>query len=52
MYYRGAQAALVVYDITNLESFEGAKNWAIDLKRNENLIDCSFFLVGNKADLE
>ena len=28
MYYRGAEAAIVVYDITSFESFEGAKSWA------------------------
>jgi len=32
MYYRGAEAAIVVYDITSFESFEGAKSWVHDLK--------------------
>ena len=27
MYFRGANAALIVYDITNRESFERAKYW-------------------------
>ena len=27
MYYRGAQAAVVVFDVTSRQSFEGAKNW-------------------------
>jgi GTPase SAR1 family protein len=27
MYYRGAAAALVVYDITSYDSFTGAKTW-------------------------
>ena len=27
MYYRGAQAAVVVFDVTSRASFEGAKNW-------------------------
>merc|ERR1719249_6525 len=33
MYYRGAGAALVVYDITNPESFAGAKSWVKELQR-------------------
>lgn len=27
MYYRGANAAIIVYDITSEKSFEGAKRW-------------------------
>jgi Ras-related protein Rab-5C len=27
MYYRGASAAVVVFDVTNRDSFEGAKSW-------------------------
>ncbi|CAK7334948.1 unnamed protein product [Dovyalis caffra] len=51
MYYRGAAAAVVVYDITSMDSFERAKKWVIELQRqgNPNLI---MFLVGNKVDLE
>jgi GTPase SAR1 family protein len=32
MYYKGASAGLVVYDITNPDSFEGAKNWVKELQ--------------------
>ncbi|KAJ6759477.1 DRAB5-RELATED, partial [Salix koriyanagi] len=48
MYYRGAAAAVVVYDITSMDSFERAKRWVIELQRqgNPNLI---MFLVGNKV---
>jgi small GTP-binding protein len=51
MYYRGAQAAIVVYDITNAESFERAKNWVKELQRqgNPNIV---IALSGNKVDLE
>jgi len=50
MYYRGAQAAIVVYDITNQESFAKAKNWIKELQRqaNPNIV---IALAGNKADL-
>ena len=33
MYYRGAVAAVVVYDITSEQSFLGAKGWVSELKR-------------------
>ncbi|KAL5572676.1 hypothetical protein UlMin_022273 [Ulmus minor] len=50
MYYRGAAAAVVVYDITSMESFVRAKKWVQELQRqgNPNLV---MFLAGNKADL-
>ncbi|XP_052199049.1 ras-related protein RHN1-like isoform X2 [Diospyros lotus] len=51
MYYRGAAAAVVVYDITSMDSFERAKKWVRELQRqgNPNMVT---FLVANKADLE
>lgn len=51
MYYRGAKAALVVYDITDAKSFEKAKMWVNELKQQcgPGLI---LTLVGNKIDLE
>jgi len=50
MYYRGAQAAIVVYDITNADTFERAKNWVKELQRqaSPNIV---IALAGNKADL-
>jgi small GTP-binding protein len=50
MYYRGAQAAIVVYDITSAESFERAKAWVEELQRmgSTNIL---IALAGNKLDL-
>lgn len=50
MYYRGAQAAIVVYDITNQDTFGRAKNWVKELQRqaSPNIV---IALAGNKADL-
>ncbi|CAB4063279.1 Ras-related protein RABF2b,Ras-related protein RHN1,Ras-related protein Rab5A,Ras-related protein Rab-5B,Vacuolar protein sorting-associated protein 21,Ras-related protein Rab-31,Ras-related protein Rab-22A,Ras-related protein Rab5,Ras-related protein RABF2a,Ras-related protein Rab-5A,Ras-related protein Rab-5C,Ras-related protein RABF1 [Lepeophtheirus salmonis] len=50
MYYRGAQAAIVVYDVTNQDSFIRAKNWVKELQRqaSPNIV---IALAGNKADL-
>jgi Ras-related protein Rab-5C len=51
MYYRGAKAALVVYDITDKKSFTKGQDWVNELKQQcgPNLI---ISLVGNKVDLE
>jgi len=51
MYYRGAAAAVVVYDITNPDSFTGAKSWVKELQRrgDPNVV---IALAGNKADLD
>ena len=38
MYYRGAQAAIVVYDITNTDTFERAKTWVKELQRQVQII--------------
>lgn len=50
MYYRGAAAAIIVYDITNNDSFVRAKKWVQELQRqgNANLV---MALAGNKSDL-
>jgi Ras-related protein Rab-5C len=50
MYYRGAQAALVVYDITNNDSLRRAKMWVKEL-RQVNANEMVIGLAGNKADL-
>ncbi|KAL0978251.1 hypothetical protein UPYG_G00168000 [Umbra pygmaea] len=49
MYYRGAQASIVVYDITNTETFVRAKAWVSELQKqaSKNMV---IALVGNKAD--
>ncbi|KAI8077355.1 ras-related protein rab-21-like protein [Gilbertella persicaria] len=51
MYYRGASAAILVYDITSEESFTELMSWMEELKKNmsENLL---IHIVGNKIDLE
>ncbi len=51
MYYRGAAAAVVVYDITSQESFEGAKRWVSELKGMQSS-EVVIALAGNKVDQE
>uniref|UniRef100_A0A673AH42 small monomeric GTPase n=1 Tax=Sphaeramia orbicularis TaxID=375764 RepID=A0A673AH42_9TELE len=50
MYYRGAQAAIVVYDITNTDTFARAKNWVKELQRQAST-NIVIALAGNKADI-
>ena len=51
MYYRGAAAAIVVFDITKKDSYNGAKSWVKELQRrgDPNVV---IALAGNKADME
>jgi len=49
MYYRGAQAALLVYDITSQESFEELSSWIEG--SIQSMID-PFFLALNSLILE
>ena len=51
MYYRGAAAAIIVYDITSADSFARAKAWVRELQRQGGP-GMVMALAGNKADLE
>ncbi|KAJ1755401.1 Vacuolar protein sorting-associated protein 21 [Coemansia sp. RSA 1807] len=50
MYYRNADAAVVVYDVTRASSLDKAKSWIKELQRHAspNIV---IALVGNKLDL-
>ncbi|OAX83277.1 hypothetical protein ACJ72_02370 [Emergomyces africanus] len=50
MYYRNAQAALVVYDLTKPSSLTKAKHWVAELQRQASP-GIVIALVGNKLDL-
>lgn len=51
LYYREANGALLVFDITDEDSFNQVKSWVKELKRmlGNDVVLC---IVGNKNDLE
>uniref|UniRef100_A0AAV2JV57 Uncharacterized protein n=1 Tax=Knipowitschia caucasica TaxID=637954 RepID=A0AAV2JV57_KNICA len=50
MYYRGSAAAVIVYDITKLDSFQTLKKWVKELKEH-GPEDIVVAIAGNKNDL-
>ncbi|KAG8559201.1 hypothetical protein GDO81_017265 [Engystomops pustulosus] len=51
LYYRGARAALLVYDITSKETFSRAQLWLQELQKYVLNGKMVIALVGNKSDL-
>ncbi|XP_067458997.1 ras-related protein Rab-17-like [Thunnus thynnus] len=51
LYYRGAQAALLVYDISKRETFIRAQVWLKELEKQYTAGSTVIWLVGNKGDL-
>ncbi|XP_037604682.1 ras-related protein Rab-24 isoform X2 [Sebastes umbrosus] len=49
IYYRGARAALVCYDMTDSSSFQRARFWVKELQNCEE--HCKIYLCGTKSDL-
>ena len=50
-YYRGANGILLLYNITNRESFDSLNSWLTEIKKNANQ-NLSLILVGTNCDLE
>ena len=50
-YYKNADGVLLLFDLTNEESFAHVKDWADTLLKYKNLEEISLLLVGNKCDL-
>lgn len=49
-YYKGAKGAIIVYDLTNEDSFNNVESWMNEvIKKGQK--DMQFLLLGNKKDL-
>ena len=50
-YIKGTNGVILVFDITNKESFDLLETWMNELREN-NKVDVSKVLIGNKSDLQ
>ena len=49
-YYKGANGIILIYDVTNLQTYENVKNWITQIREetNPNVV---IYLAGNKIDI-
>ena len=49
-YYKGANGIILIYDVTNLQTYENVKNWINQIREeaNPNVV---IYLAGNKVDV-
>lgn len=50
-YYRNCAGCIIVYDISNRESFEHVKEWLAEARSNTDRPGIVYLLVGHKVDL-
>ena len=51
-YYRNAHGIILVYDVSNEESFLNISHWICQCEKYSSFKQCQFFLVGNKCDCD
>ena len=49
-YYKGAHGILLIFDLSDIETFKSLNNWLIEIERNANK-NVIKVLIGNKCDL-
>eukprot|EP00298_Acanthocystis_sp_HF-20_P004307 c14646_g1_i2.p1 GENE.c14646_g1_i2~~c14646_g1_i2.p1 ORF type:complete len:134 (+),score=47.15 c14646_g1_i2:128-529(+) len=49
IYYRGAGAAIICFDLTNAETWRKVRFWVDEILKHEQ--ECKIFIVGTKGDL-
>ena len=50
--FRGADGVILVFDVSNKESFEKIPNWMKQVKSNLSLDEIGVIILGNKCDIE
>lgn len=50
-YFRGAQGILLVYDVTDRNSFSSIRNWVSQIQMHAD-VNVNKILIGNKCDME
>lgn len=50
--YRGAMGVIIVFDLSNRQSFSNIKQWMLEVEEFSTLPPSRKILVGNKADLK
>lgn len=50
-YYRGAQGIIIVYDVTDRETFDNVRTWITEIEKYSQAGVCKI-LVGNKCDMD
>ena len=51
-YYSGSNGILLVFDITDRNSFQNLNDWLVELENNSDLNNLFIYLIGNKNDLQ
>ena len=51
LYYRGAKAVIIVYDVTRAQTFENVDKWIEEVHKHLPGGDTVLMLLGNKSDL-